>query len=211
MQQRRLPLRRCDCHTASSQSKVAARFDSRWARIRRCYEEGDSAEGDYDCERDLDLERALKAKMVTTEALLRKAGRGGKAGKRALQARLQQWEQGDQAGVLTRWARDRERRKAERVAEATERRATGVGGRDDLAQLRDCVGIGAFGRAMRQLNSNGVADPNDPAVAEQMRSKHPQRGQLVGLFGVGERVEVRTASGIRAIVVGGFNELPLRH
>ena len=46
---------------------------------------------------------------------------------------------------------------------------------------------------MRQLNSNGVADPNDPAVAEQMRSKHPQRGQLVGLFGVGERVEVRTA------------------
>ena len=85
------------------------------------------------------------------------------AGKRALQARLQQWEQGDQAGVLTRWARDRERRKAERVAEATERRATGVGGRDDLAQLRDCVGIGAFGRAMRQLNSNGVADALRPA------------------------------------------------
>ena len=44
-------------------------------RIRKCFEEGGA---DYDCETDVELERALKAKMVSTEVLLRKASMGGR-------------------------------------------------------------------------------------------------------------------------------------
>ena len=54
-------------------------------RIRKCFEEGGA---DYDCEADVDLERALKAKMISTEVLLRKASRGGKRGRMAVSARL---------------------------------------------------------------------------------------------------------------------------
>ena len=46
-------------------------------RIRKCFEDGGA---DYDCEADVELERALKAKMISTEVLLRKASRGGKRG-----------------------------------------------------------------------------------------------------------------------------------
>ena len=63
-------------------------------RIRKCFEEGGA---DYDCEADVELERALKAKMISTEVLLRKASRGGKRGRMAVSARLRRWNAGDQA------------------------------------------------------------------------------------------------------------------
>ena len=55
-----------------------------------------------------------------------------------------------------------------------------MGGRADVEQLRKECSIGAFGSAMRQLHSHGVADATDPAVVQQLREKHPQQGELCG-------------------------------
>ena len=81
----------------------------------------------------MELERALKAKMVSTEVLLRKASRGGKRGRMAVTARLRRWDAGDQAGVLEGWARDRARCRAQRIKAAGETRPRSVGGRGQEA------------------------------------------------------------------------------
>ena len=54
-------------------------------------------------EHDRHLERGLKAKLVITELMLRKSGRGGRGGKRArseVQQRLGRWSLGDQEALL---------------------------------------------------------------------------------------------------------------
>ena len=150
------------------------------SRIRHLYEEGGDG---FDYEHDRHLERALKAKLVITELMLRKSGRGGRGGKRArseVQQRLGRWSLGDQEALLAEWDGARKRMAADRARDATTRRAESVGGKHDVRQLRGTCAIGAFGRAMRQLHSHGVADATDPAVVEQLRAKHPQRGELCG-------------------------------
>ena len=120
---------------------------------------------------------------LARELILRKNERGGRGGKRArseVQQRLSRWSLGDQEALLAEWDEARKRMAADRARDATTRRAESVGGKHDVRQLRGTCAIGAFGRAMRQLHSHGVADATDPAVVEQLRAKHPQRGELCG-------------------------------
>ena len=85
-----------------------------------------------------------------------------------LRARLEQWKRGEQAALLEVWDADRKRCAGERARDAHQRRPPSVGGRTDVEQLRRECSIGAFGSAMRQLHSHGVADATDPAVVQQL-------------------------------------------
>jgi hypothetical protein len=145
----------------------------------------------------LRVRRALMWLILPPQLFLRPAIRGGKRGRRRasqhgdrgrggglVAARLQQWENGEQIGLIQSLRVDRLR--AARSTQSRAQRdnqsqtlAEGRGTAGDTTKL-ELIGSGTSNKAATQLASLGVLSASDPAVVAQLRQKHPQLGELPG-------------------------------
>ena len=140
------------------------------------------------------VRRALMWLILAPQLFLRPAIRGGKRGRRKasqqggaglVAARLQQWENGEQIGLIQSLRVDRLRAarstqsRAQRDTQA-QTQAEGRGTAGDTTKLLELIGRGAFNKAATQLASLGVLSASDPTVVAQLRQKHPQPGELPG-------------------------------
>ena len=123
----------------------------------------------------LELERGLKWFLILPKAVFRQARRGGKAGRGQITRRVNCLIRGDWGGLLALLERDcqlskRERRRARRgenpAAELENKR------RNALLLLAK----GHISKAAQRINSNGIADMDNPDVQDEMRLKYPDRG-----------------------------------
>ena len=142
------------------------------------------------------VRRALMWLILAPQLFLRPAIRGGKRGRRKasqqggaglVAARLQQWENGEQIGLIQSLRVDRLRaaRSTQSRAQRDNQSQTLAEGRGrtagDTTKLLELIGRGAFNKAATQLASLGVRlSASDPAVVAQLRQKHPQLGELPG-------------------------------
>ena len=122
--------------------------------------------------------RALKWFMFLPQALLRKASRGGRAGRGQVARRFNALVRGDWGAVVVFWLKDKERR--EGGARQTHRQGDRDGGEEDETERvrREAVKLiskGQISKAVSRLNSHGVADISDPIIMQQLREKYPDR------------------------------------
>ena len=128
---------------------------------------------------DAERDRALRWVMFHTQLLLYVPPRAGKKHKpgRKVAARFKRWRNRDMGDLITHWRKDRAAWAAVQAKQVAR-----PGGRNTVEQRERTVeraaeelGHGGIRKAGRLMESLGMADTSDPAVLEQLRSKHPAR------------------------------------
>ena len=118
------------------------------------------------------------------QGLLRKpVSRGGKQGRAEVASRFACVQQGDWAGLVERWERDKIKRtsqlaKMRRDREGEEREAREQ--RETNRLRREVVSLiesGHLGKAMGRVTSFGLGDTADPSVRQQLETKFPHRSR----------------------------------
>ena len=123
-----------------------------------------------------ELDRALKWWFLIPHALLRKAGRGGKAGMGQIKKRFDCIAKENYAGLLTLLIHDKEaaKNKEER------RKNRGLPEEDSDKKTRQAVSLisrGFISKASNRMISHGVASLDDPRSKAALQSKYPSRGK----------------------------------
>ena len=124
--------------------------------------------------------RALKWHLLAPQLFLSTPTRGGKKQRKArkycVAQRLLLWSAGAQRQLLTQLSSARNKHKSNPRA-ATK---AGAGGKDDVRHLLDLLARGCYRKAINLLHSHGILDAAEIDVVAQLRSKHPQQGELGG-------------------------------
>ena len=123
------------------------------------------------------LERGLKWFLILPKAVFRQARRGGKAGKGQITRRVNCLVRGDWGSLLALLEKDCQLAKREDRSRRAGRRpnnTTELENKRRNAML--LLSKGQISKAARRINSNGIANMDDPAIKDQMRSKYPDRG-----------------------------------
>jgi hypothetical protein len=133
------------------------------------------------------VNRALKWRMPLPQLFLRTPVRAGKKQRPSrtlvVAHRLSLWEQGGQRQLLERLAKDQDRAsgaRQRRKQRGQSGQPVAMGDSDDVKQLLDLLAAGSFRKAIRLLNSLGAMATTELDVQRQLRTKHPQRGDLGG-------------------------------
>ena len=143
---------------------------SAWAEVLRRWR---------DAETEQEANYALMWWMILPQVLLRKPFRGGRGGRNLVSQRFNCLVQGNWGTLLSLWVKDCEELGRVRQRRGRRGRRTRQEIRNEDKQLKkkneilSYISSGHISKAMKRLNSFGVADARDPAVQDQLRQKYP--------------------------------------
>ena len=149
---------------------------SAWEEVLRRWRDADS---------DEEANYALMWWMILPQVVLRKPFRGGRGGRSLVAKRFNFLVQGNWGALLSLWVKDCEELARSRQRRGRRGRRTRQEIRNQDQQLKkkneilSYISAGHVSKAMRRLNSFGVADAKDPAVQDQLRQKYPPRGRPI--------------------------------
>ena len=109
------------------------------------------------------------------DILLRLPHKGGRRGRLMFAARFQAFESGEYSKLVTWYLQDRARQESR--PRSRRRQTEAVEEAKAIVKALDFIAAGEISRAVRLLDSNGLADVSDPAVVAQLEAKHPARKQ----------------------------------
>ena len=130
---------------------------------------------------DEEADTALLWMGFWAQGLQRKPSRGGRQGRVEVASRYECVVQGDWAGLVERWERDklkREQKYSAREGRRPNRDAAETEQKDLAKQRRIVLGLiesGQLGKAMGRVNSHGLGDINNPVIRDQLTEKFPPR------------------------------------
>ena len=134
-----------------------------------------------DGENEQEKQTALLWMGFWSQGLQRKPTRGGKQGRVEVASRYKCVLEGDWAGLVERWERDKLKR-AEQLSKKREQRRQMEMEEKEQKELdrlrRSVIGLieaGQLGKAMNRVTSHGLGDISDPNIRTQLTEKFPPR------------------------------------